>query len=126
MEDKDNPQEDGGREMETHTRFHGRRNVLEHREARPRARRRGAAHGQNGSPEKSRTRRCRIMSVPRDVDIVELDSETRKKRRITFKERPTHEDEDDHGKRHVTSVIWRAWSSWNWGAVANGGGASKD
>ena len=33
----------------------------------------------------------------RDVDIGESDTEIRKKRRITFKERPTHEDEDDFG-----------------------------
>ena len=33
-----------------------------------------------------------------DVDIGESDTETRKKRRITFKERPTHEDEDDFGR----------------------------
>ena len=32
-----------------------------------------------------------------DVNIGESDTETRKKRRITFKERPTHEDEDDFG-----------------------------
>ena len=32
-----------------------------------------------------------------DVDIGESDTETRKKRRITFKERPTHEDDDDFG-----------------------------
>ena len=35
--------------------------------------------------------------APRDVDIGESDTESRKKRRITFKERLTHEDEHDHG-----------------------------
>ena len=30
-----------------------------------------------------------------EIDIGESDTEIRKKRRITFKERPTHEDEDD-------------------------------
>ena len=49
-----------------------------------------------------------------DVDIGESDTETRKKRRITFKERPTHEDEDDFGGST------RAQS-----AVPNGGCASK-
>ena len=95
MEDKDDPQEARGREMETHTRFHGCRGALEPREARlePDGEALPAVRKEPKEIEDAKMQDNACL----DVDIGESDIETRKKRRITFKERPTHKDEDDFG-----------------------------
>ena len=55
-----------------------------------------------------------------DVDIGESDTETRKKRRITFKERPTHEERTTSAARehshpeNLELVELRSSAKWRW------------
>ena len=96
MEDKDDPQEARGREMERHTRAsmvvgvpwkHGKHDLEPDGEALPAV-----------TMEPRKVEDAKMQDNERlDVDIGESDTETRKKRRITFEERPKHEDEDDFG-----------------------------